>query len=74
MLHRRVVTFSSQVLSPLHIVHSLEGFSLLPRESLFIVIFAGATDAIEENTTGSGISEEVDYEANEGDQQGRAQA
>lgn len=70
----KMVTFCSQILSPLHIIHSLQSLGLLPRKCLLVVIFTRTADAIEEYTARSCIAKEVDDEANEGYQQGRAQA
>lgn len=42
-------TFGSHVFCALHFVHGLEGLCLFPGKGLFIVVFAGAADAIEED-------------------------
>ena len=53
-------TFCSEILRPGHVIHSLQRLGLLPRESLFIVIFARSADPIEEDATRLGVSKEVD--------------
>lgn len=63
-------TLCSQIFRSLEIVHGLEGVGLLAEESLLVVIFARATDTVEEDATGGCVSEKVDNEEDEGDDDG----
>lgn len=65
-------TFGPEILGFLHIIHCLQCLSLLPRKGLFVIIFAGSPNPIEENATGTCVFEEVDEHEDEAYQHGGA--
>lgn len=71
-------TFGSQVFRPGHVVHVLQGLGLFPRKRLFVIVFTGSADAIEDDSAGasaSGSPEDEDDEEDEDDgAKGRRQA
>lgn len=69
----RTRTFCSQIFRPLHVIHRLEGLGLLPRKRLFVIVLAGATDAVEKDASRCRVSKEVEEEEDASDQDGRAE-
>lgn len=65
-------TFCPQVFCTLHVIHGLQGFCLLSRKCLLVIIFTGSADSVEENATRVCVSEEVDDQEDQGYQDGRA--
>lgn len=65
-------TLCPQILCPLQVIHGLQGLGLLPRESLLVIIFAGAAEAVEKDAAGRCVENKIDDEKDQSDQDGRA--
>lgn len=62
------LTFCSEVFRPGHVIHSLEGLSLLPGESLLIIILARPAEPVEKNATRASASGSPKYEDDQCDE------
>lgn len=63
-------TLGSEVLGTLQVIHVLQSILLLTQESLLIIIFSRSADAVEEDASAIGVSEEVDKGQNDSDKGG----
>lgn len=66
-------TFGPEVFCSLHIIHHLQRLGLLLRKRLFIIVFAGPSDPIEQDAARVCVFEEVDDDEDETDQHGGAE-
>lgn len=53
-------TFGPEVLCSLHIIHYLQRLGLFLCKGLLVIVFAGPSDPIEQDTAGVCVLEEVD--------------
>lgn len=61
-------TLCSKIFLTGHVVHGLEGFSLVAGEGLLIVVFAGAAETVEDDAAGVCAARYPEDEDDEGDQ------
>lgn len=53
-------TLGPEIFGPFHVVHHLEGVSLLARKRLFVIVFAGPADPVKKDASRRRVSEEVE--------------
>lgn len=63
-------TFGAEIFRSLHVVHGVQGLSLLSGESLLIVELARAAEAVEKNPSRGCVLEEVDKNEDDAYQDG----